>query len=103
MDKEFVLEKISGQMDMLIYLFKLAYSDKIGEVRKEVFEDEVMAKIMEVVQEDLPARDLVSVIGQQVKQKERTIRARLSDLVGKGVLRIEKVGKNSFYRSTGLI
>ena len=103
MDKEFVLEKISDQMDMLICLFKLAYSAKIGEVRKEVFEDEVMAKIMEVVQEDLPAKDLVSVIGQQVKQKERTIRARLSDLVGKGVLRIEKVGKSSFYRSTGLI
>lgn len=103
MEKDILLQKISDQLDMLISLSKLAYSDKIDEVKKKVAEDEVMTKILEVVSEDLTAGDLVSVVSAQVKQKERTIRSRLSDLVGKGVLKIEKVGTKSFYRSTGLI
>lgn len=103
MEKELVLQRISDQMDMLISLLKLAYSDTINDVKRKVSEDAVTAKIMEVVLEDLPSGDLVSAVSAQVKQKERTIRARLSDLVAMGVLKIERVGKNSFYRSTGLI
>jgi len=102
-EKELVLQRISDQMDMLISLLKLAYSDTINDVKRKVSEDAVTAKIMEVVLEDLPSGDLVSAVSAQVKQKERTIRARLSDLVAMGVLKIERVGKNSFYRSTGLI
>jgi predicted HTH transcriptional regulator len=102
-EKDAMLQKISDQLDMLISLSKLAYADKIDEVKKEIAEDEVMTKILEVISEDLTTGDLVSVVGAQVKQKERTIRSRLSDLVGKGVLKVEKVGAKSFYRSTGLI
>lgn len=103
MEKDILLQKISEQMDMLISLFKLAYSDKIAEVKKEIAEDEVMMKILEVIPEDLTAGELISAVGAQVKLKDRTIRSRLSDLVGKGVLKIEKEGAKSFYRSTGLI
>lgn len=103
MEKDLVLQKISDQMDMLISLFKLAYSDKISEGKKKVFEDKIMSEIIEAVPEDLTSGELVSRVSHEVKQSERTIRARLSDLVSIGVLRIEKVGKNSFYRSTGLI
>lgn len=103
MEKELVLQKICDQMDMLISLFKLAYADKINVIKKRIYEDEVMTKIIEVVQEDLPTGELVSVVGKQVEQRERTIRARLSDLVGMGILKVEKVGKNSFYRLTGII
>lgn len=103
MEKDIMLQKISDQMDMLISLFKLAYSDKIGEVKKRIAEDEVMTKILEVVSEDLTAGELISAVGAQVKQRERTIRSRLSDLIGMGVLKIEKEGTKSFYRSTGLI
>lgn len=103
MEKELVLQKISDQLDMLISLSKLAYSDKIDEIKKEIAENEVMTGIMEILSEDLTAGELVSVVSAQVKQKERTIRSRLSYLVGKGVLKIEKVGTRSFYRSTGLI
>lgn len=103
MEEAAILQKISGQLDMLISLSKLAYSGKIDKIRREIAEDEVMTKIMEMVSEDLPSGDLVSAVGTQVKQKERTIRARLSYLVGKGVLKIERVGKESFYQSTGLI
>lgn len=98
-----MLQKISDQLDMLISLSKLAYSDQIDKVKKEIAEDEVMSKILEVISEDLTVGDLVSVVSAQVKRKERTIRSRLSDLVGKGVLKIERVGTKSFYRPTGLI
>lgn len=103
MEKELMLQKISDQMDMLINLSRLAYRDKIEEAKREISEDEVMAKIFEAISEDLTAGELVSVVGAQVKQKERTIRSRLSDLIGMGVLKIEKVGAKSFYRLTGLI
>ena len=103
MEKDIMLQKISDQMDMLISLFKLAYFDKIDEVKKKVAKDEVMTKILEATSEDLTVGELVSAVGAQVKQKERTIRSRLSDLVGMGVLKIERVGAKSFYRPTGLI
>ena len=103
MDKDIMLQKISNQLDMLIGLFKLAYSDKISEISSKIAEDEVMTKILEIVSEDLTAGELVAAVSAQVKQKERTIRSRLSDLIGMGVLKIEKEGAKSFYRSTGLI
>jgi predicted HTH transcriptional regulator len=102
-EKEQILQKISDQMDMLVSLSKLAYSDKIDKAKQEIVKDEITAKILELVSEDLTAGELVSAVCAQVKQKERTIRSRLSDLVGKGILEIEKVGAKSFYRSTGLI
>jgi len=103
LEKELVLQRISDQVDMLVSLLKLAYSDTISEVQRKVSEDIVMRNIMELVPEDLPSGDLVSAVSAHVKQGERTIRGRLSDLVSMGVLKIERVGKNSFYRSTGLI
>lgn len=103
MEKELMLKKISDQMDILASLFKLAYADKISEVRTKVYEDKAMAKILEIVLEDLPVSELVSKVCSEVNQKERTIRYRLSDLVGMGVLKIEKVGNKSFYRLTGVI
>lgn len=105
MEKEQILQKILDQLDLLVNLSKVAYADKISQVKNKVSEDSVMAAILEMVQvqEDLPTGSLVTVVGERVKQKERTIRARLSDLVSMGVLKVEKIGKNSFYRSTGLI
>ena len=103
MEENELLRKISAQLDMLISLSKLAYSGKIDKVRREIAGDETMAKIMEMVPENLSSGDLVSAVGAQVKQKERTIRVRLSYLVGKGILKVERVGKESFYQSTGLI
>lgn len=103
MEKEQVLQKISDQLDMLISLSKLAYSGKINKVKREIAEDEVMTGIMEILSEDLTAGELVSAVSARVKQKERTIRSRLSYLIGKGVLKTEKVGNRSLYRSTGLI
>lgn len=103
MEKELMLKKISDQMDILVSLFKLAYADKIIEVRKKVFEDKVMVKILEIVPEDLPVSELVSKVCREINQKERSIRYRLSDLVGMGVLKTEKVGNKSFYRLTGII
>lgn len=103
MEKEAILQKISDQMDMLISLFKLANSERINAEKKRIFEDEVMAKIIEIVPEDLPASELISKVSSEVKQKERTIRYRLSDLVAMGILRTEREGNRSFYRSTGLI
>jgi predicted LPLAT superfamily acyltransferase len=104
-EKEQILQKILDQLDLLVNLSKVAYADKISQVKNKVSEDSVMAAILEMVQvqEDLPTGSLVTVVGERVKQKERTIRARLSDLVSMGVLKVEKIGKNSFYRSTGLI
>lgn len=103
MEKEAILQKISDQMDMLISLFKLANSERIKTERKRIFEDEVMAKIIELVPEDLPASELVSKVSSEVKQKERAIRYRLSELIAMGVLKTERVGNKSFYRLTGLI
>lgn len=103
MEKDAILQKISDQLDMLVSLSKLAYSDKIDKAKQEIVKDEIMAKILELVSEDLTAGDLVSAVCAQVEQKERTIRSRLSELVSKGVLKIEKEGTKSFYRSTGLI
>lgn len=102
-EKELILEKISDQMDILVSLFKLAYADTISEVRTKVFEDKVMAKILEIVPEALPARELVAKVCSEVDQKERTIQYRLSDLVSMGVLKTEKVGNKSFYQLTGII
>jgi DNA-binding transcriptional ArsR family regulator len=102
-EKDAILQKISDQLDMLVSLSKLAYSDKIDKAKQEIVKDEIMAKILELVSEDLTAGDLVSAVCAQVEQKERTIRSRLSELVSKGVLKIEKEGTKSFYRSTGLI
>lgn len=103
MEKDMVLQKISDQMDIMVSLFKLAYADKINEVRKKVFEDKVMATILEIITEELPASELISKVCSKVNQKERSVRYRLSDLVGMGVLKTERVGNKSFYRLTGII
>jgi DNA-binding transcriptional ArsR family regulator len=98
-----ILQKISEQMDMLVSLFKLANSETINKEKEKIFKDPVKAKIIEVVPEDLPANELVSRVSSEVKQKERTIRYRLSELVAMGILKIEREGNKSFYRSSGLI
>lgn len=103
MEKEAILQKISDQMDMLISLFKLANSERIKAEKKRIFEDEVMAKIIEIVPEDLPASELISKVSSEVKQKERTIRYRLSDLIAMGILKTEREGNRQYYRLTGLI
>ena len=103
MEKDLMLQKISDQMDIMVSLFKLAYADKINEVRKKVFEDKVMATILEIVPEELPTSELTSKVCSKVNQKERSVRYRLSDLIGMGVLKTERVGTKSFYRLTGII
>jgi hypothetical protein len=102
-EQEQILQKISEQMDMLVSLFKLANSETINKEKEKIFKDPVKAKIIEVVPEDLPANELVSRVSSEVKQKERTIRYRLSELVAMGILKIEREGNKSFYRSSGLI
>ena len=103
MDKDDMLDKISSQIDVMVSLLKIAYAGQINEVRRTVYEDEIAVKILEFAQQDLPASELVSKVGGEVKQKERTIRYRLSDLIARGVLKVEKVGNKSYYRTTGLI
>lgn len=103
MEKEEILEKISNQMDTLVSLYKLAYADKVDEVKREILEDQVMVKILEIVPEELQVGELVKKVCIEVNQKERTIRYRLATLVSIGVLKVEKVGNKSFYRLTGII
>ena len=104
MEKELILEKISEQLDLLVSLSKIAYAEKINQVKEKISSEETMSKMLEIIEneENLPAGKLVKVVEEQVKLKERTIRIRLSQLVSLGVLKIERVGNNSFYRSTGL-
>ena len=103
MEKEEILKKISNQMDILVNLYKLAYADAIDKVRVKIYEDQVMAKILEIIPEELPSSELVKRVCSEVKQKERAIQYRLSNLVSIGVLKTEKVGNKSFYRLTGVI
>jgi DNA-binding transcriptional regulator PaaX len=103
MEKEETIQKISDNLNILVSLYKLAYSEKIDEVRKKIFDDNIMAKILEIVPEELAANELVKKVCNEVSQKERTVRYRLSELVSMGVLTVERSGNKSFYKLSGII
>lgn len=103
MDKEDILDSINKNVQILVNLNKLVYSEKLNEIRAKITEDKVMAKILDVIPEELIANDLVKKVCSEINQKERTVRYRLSELVSMGVLGTNKSGNKSFYYFTGII
>jgi len=97
------LERIAEKVEQILAILRLANADRLEMLKKEIDADPVALAILERTDLGLSAGELVAQVMTVVSQKERTIQARLAELAQRGVLRINRAGKNVYYVRTGLV
>ena len=97
------LERIGALLEQILAVLRVANSDKIDALKRSLDSDPVAAAILDKVDLELTAGELVAEVMKVVPQKERTIQTRLAELARAGILRMSKVGVKTYYVRTGLI
>lgn len=96
-------EEITGRLDRIISLLRLAHSDAIERARESILKDDVNAKLLDMTADAfVSAGELKKKVGTATKQSEKTVQRRIQELVALGVLERRATG-TAAYRATGLL
>jgi len=102
MSKEITLKDVVDRLDQLIVLLKLANRDIIRKIKEGIMKDPVSRKILELADGTREYTVLAEEVSKATGKSVRTVKARISDLSEKGVIRgVRKKGK-VYYQPTGL-
>lgn len=100
MDEELkILNKINNKLDQIIVLFKFSLSDKIDKYIKEIENDKVSKKILEIADGSLSYTELKDKVSELIGVHEITVRRRISELSRKGLIVGQKNGREVYYTS----
>src|SRR2546427_8241522 len=80
------LERIGALLEQILAVLRVANSDKIDALKRSLDSDPVAAAILDKVDLELTAGELVAEVMKVVPQKERTIQTRLGELARSGIL-----------------
>lgn len=95
--------EVIDRLDTLIAITRLAHSDRIEQVRREVRADPINAAILDAASEWTASGSLKNGVAKDVGQSERTVTRRISELVASGLLTQQGAGPATKYRASGLI
>lgn len=97
-----ILKEISKKLSQLIILWKISNVETIKNRKKEIEQDKISKKILELANGQLPSSSLKQEIAKLFKKSERTVERRLKKLVELGALTTKRVGNESYYENSGL-
>jgi hypothetical protein len=102
MSEEVTLKDVVDRLDQLITLWKLANMDVIRKVRKEIENDPVSMKVLELADGTKEYSLLAKEVAKSTGKSEITVKRRIAELSDKwGIKKIRK-GKRVYYKDTGL-
>jgi hypothetical protein len=96
-------EGVVERLDMLIAILRLAHREEIESARAVIRSDEVNTAILEGAADWVGAGKLGAAAAKKTKQSERTVKRRVAELLGSGLLQKKGAGTSIEYRTTGLV
>ncbi len=97
-----ILNNISRKLDTLITLLKISNRTAIQEYRKQIQQDNVLSKILELSDGSLTYSDLSRKVAESANVAEITVKKKLSELKEAGVLVTVRKGKEAYYERSGV-
>ena len=97
-----LLKDISRKLSQLIMLTKLLNYAVIRDVKKEIGEDEVSRRILELADGSLGSAQLKQEVKTLTNVSDSTIERRITLLVEKGALASSRRGREVYYENYGL-
>jgi hypothetical protein len=96
--------EVVERLDLMIAILQLAHHDAIEQARKELRADPLTTAVLEACSEDwVRSGDLQKSVAAASGVGERTIRVRLAELVTRRAIARRGAGRNTEYRSMGLV
>lgn len=99
-------EEYGRRIDDIISLLKIGFAREIDDTRSVIRSDVTNMAIIDALESAddwVPSGELQRMVAKAAAVSERTVRARLADLDGRGALRSRGGGRSTEYRLTGLI
>jgi len=100
---ELTLESIDKKLDILIALLKISISEQLNVLKSEVEHDEVSKKVLEYADDTLSYNQLKHKVADDLGVHEITVRRRITYLSNKGLIIGRRVGREVYYKNSGLI
>ena len=98
-----LLKAISDKLDTLIALAKLSNRDTLESLLKDIGRDKVATRILELADGSITYSNLAKQVHDETGAAEITVKKKMSDLKGMGLLMSKKEGKETYYDKTDLL
>ena len=98
-----VLRRIEFKLEQLIQLTRIANSEKLEAVRGEIDKNPEMTKVLELSQQPISYKNLVTQVMTATGAGERTVQSRISKLRADGMLTANREGGEVYYVNAGLL
>lgn len=102
MSEEATLKDVVDRLDQLIALWKLANQEIIEKAKNEIMKDPVSRKILELADGTREYTVLADEVAKATGKSTRTVKARISKLADKGVIRGLRKGGKVYYQPTSI-
>lgn len=99
-------EALLARLDSMVAILKIGFASELGSIRKEVHAEKVGAAILTLLEDSdgwVGSGEIQRTVSKSATVAERTVRARLADLLALGVLRSRGGGRSTEYSLSGLI
>lgn len=97
-----ILREISKKLSQLIVLWKISNFETLKDRKKEIEQDEISKKILELANGQLSSSLLKQEVITACSTSEATVKRRLRQLLDFGALVIKRTGNEIYYENSGL-
>jgi len=98
-----LLGEISTKLDQLIILFKLSNKETLDGYRKNLADDKVYLRTLELANDPATYSELSAKVANELSMAEITVRKKISESVEMGLLLRKREGRNVYYTNSGLL
>jgi DNA-binding transcriptional ArsR family regulator len=97
-------DELVDRLDLMVAILQLAFNDDIANASEAIRSDRLNAAILEATAADfVPSGEVQRRIAAELGLTDRTIRARLSQLEARRLIRRRGEGRSTQYRAAGLV
>lgn len=102
-DERDTLKRIELKLEQLVQLTKIANSEKLQSYRQGLASDAESTKILELSEQPISYKNLVTQVMTATGSSERTVQSRISKLRADGLLTANREGGEVYYVNAGLL
>ena len=102
-DEAGLLREINRKLDQLVILAKISNRHALEELARDIERDKVAQSIAAKADGSLTYSAISKAVSAETGAHERTVKARISELVDKGVLIARRGGREVYYERSGLL
>ncbi len=98
-----LLRRILQQLGTVVAIQLLTNRSAVDALRAELENDKVAKSILENCTDPVPYSDLVAIAARDTGANERTVKRRISELNGRGLISSSRRGQQVFYENSGIV